>query len=145
MLAIEIHSVHDRFLLIGRNKKQRSTATNTVGTTKSIVTKLVKVTSHALTLQIPNKTNLAVLLVSLSTIFSKQDFCIDTGLDVSVLSAHNCKSNRKTTKTIKLFAANGSPFHTYGGKRLQLNLDLRRSKNLDFCTSQHQLCHLLTC
>lgn len=49
---------------------------------------------------------------------------VDTGANVSVLKSEEC--SRGLTTDYKLYAANGSAIHTYGEKRITLDLGLRR-------------------
>lgn len=62
---------------------------------------------------------------------SNQKFLIDTGADVSVLPPNRNEKLKASTST-KLFAANGSSIPSYGEKRLNLNLGLRRNFNWTF-------------
>lgn len=56
---------------------------------------------------------------------TRERFLVDTGAEISVLSAKN--KQRLTPSTYKLYAANNTPIHTYGERTIQLNLGLRRS------------------
>ena len=125
MLAIESHSVHNRSLQIERNKKQSSTVTNSVGTTKSMERRLVNFACNALPCRFYKKLTspfdhasgyedfIRIARLVINDNFFQQDFLIDAGVDVSALRTRNCQSNRKTMKTTKLFVANGSHIHTY--------------------------------
>lgn len=56
----------------------------------------------------------------------REKFLVDTGADISVLSARNKKHLKPAETTYKLFAANGTEIRTYGERTLELNLGLRR-------------------
>lgn len=57
---------------------------------------------------------------------TRERFLVDTGADISVLSATNNRKG-KTASAYRLFAANNTPISTYGEKTLRLDLGLRRS------------------
>lgn len=66
---------------------------------------------------------------------SSLSFLIDSGADVSVIPPTKIERGNYSNKTndlISLYAANGSAIKTYGQKRLELNLGLRRSFNWTF-------------
>lgn len=52
-------------------------------------------------------------------------FLIDTGADISVLPPTNM-DRQKSASVFSLLAANGTPIHTYGQKRINVSLGLRR-------------------
>ncbi|XP_055584858.1 uncharacterized protein LOC129737724 [Uranotaenia lowii] len=56
---------------------------------------------------------------------SAQQFQIDTGADISVLPP-TPREQLHPSPSHRLYAANGSPIQTYGTKRLQLDIGLRR-------------------
>lgn len=57
---------------------------------------------------------------------TNQKFLIDTGSDLSIISASNSEK-KKQSNDFKLFAANGTPIATFGQKLITVNLGLRRN------------------
>ncbi|XP_020297398.1 uncharacterized protein LOC109861952 [Pseudomyrmex gracilis] len=53
-------------------------------------------------------------------------FLVDTGLELSVLP-RGWTGRQVRPASLKLYAANGTPIRTYGERRMDLNLGLRRS------------------
>ena len=78
------------------------------------------------------KTLIARLIVCDSATNIK--FLIDTGADVSVIppTAADKRNIKNKSSTPKFFAANNTPIKTYGQKRLQLTLGLRRHFTWNF-------------
>ena len=58
-------------------------------------------------------------------------FLIDTGADLSVVPVTN-KFTKSSDSNLTLFAANGSPIHTYGSRVLHLDFGLRRTFKWSF-------------
>lgn len=56
---------------------------------------------------------------------SNMRFLIDKGADISVLPS-TAFDRQKSVSVFSLLAANGSPIHTYGQKRINVSLGLRR-------------------
>lgn len=61
-----------------------------------------------------------------------KNFLIDTGADVSVMPAMQPKNHKRQPEKYTLYAANGSPIHTYGYELITLTFGLRRSLSWKF-------------
>lgn len=62
-----------------------------------------------------------------------QRFLIDTGAEISIIAA--TPEQKKNPTALRLFAANNSRIETYGERRLNLDLGLRRIISWNFCVA----------
>lgn len=63
---------------------------------------------------------------------SNKYFLVDTGADVSVIPPNYTDPSNTQNLGIKIFAANGSQIRTFGTKKLNLDLGLRRNFEWNF-------------
>lgn len=63
---------------------------------------------------------------------SGKKFLIDTGADISILSASLFQHKQKSNKSSNLYAANNSTIETYGQQRLKLDFGFRRHLEWNF-------------